>query len=170
MNWFVFKLSDAALAVATFERLNLKFSYPIRRTRVPRKPDVVEPLLRNYSLVTFDPDYDIPLEFESGTRYVPWPVLINLPGVARIFHDGVDPLPIRGPIPPELLGLTENVVSYVSRFLPGDRAPILSGPFAGLLALVTEAGEGSVTAQVSIFGRSCAAEFLEENLGDTLPA
>ena len=164
--WFVLHLGRRDLALKTLKRLGVKHAYPMKRIRRPRRPDLVEPVLGSYALVSFDPAEYVALSFPNGTvRHVPWPVLGELPGVVRIFHDGRAPLPVKTELTARWLAGSEEDAEAPKGFEVGRVVEVLDGPFTSFLAQVQGlTAEHRVQAEVSIFGRTSVQEFEPEAL------
>ena len=163
--WFVIKLEagKSQLALKTLRRLSIKFAYPERRTRVPRKPDIVEPIIPGYALVSFDPVQRIKMAFPSGTHYMHWSQFSEFPGVVKIFHDYAKPLAIAERyVENILIDASDPVKGYDI----GRQVRILEGPFTSFMALVQaiDTDKGLVRVCADIFGRSNMLDYNPESL------
>ncbi len=163
--WFVLKLqaNKSQLALKTLKRLEIKFAYPERRTRVPRRPDLVEPIIPGYALVSFDPSQRIRMTFPNGNHYMHWTQFQYFPGVANLFHDHTKPLSIAERyINDMILDVDDPICGYQI----GKQVRIMEGPFKNFMAIVKSIDDvnGLISVSGSIFGRDYTTDYTPENL------
>lgn len=158
--WYILRLAPGPRnpALPTLSRLRIPYWYPTARIRRPRKPDLVQPLLPGYCLISFDPSQRIVYHFADGARSLPWQAFNEFPGVVRIFNDGTKPLPITEALSSALMAPVAEPCAA------GNSLRVKSGPFAGFMALVSAAEAGSVQAWVTLFGRASLVSFTEDQL------